>query len=226
MSLKKYFFIALIAIVTRSALSFKNQRKSFLIMLNPAGDANYAGRTIDDCFERGLTFQYVEYLKKALETQYPEIRVIITRFPGEAVDPLQNAHFANRLSVDLYISIHFYAEQHQKNKVFLYHFITTPTDYWSMPTNQLFIPYDQAHRAHSIKTQEWATTITKELKKEPYNKEFETYGPFGIPFKPLMGIHAPAIAIEASLKNRNDWKQYINPIIKSLEPLIKGISLP
>ena len=71
-------------------------------MLDPAGDAQYPGRIIDDSFERGITLQCVEELQRAITRQFPHVRVVLTRFPGETCQPLQNAHFANRLDVDLY----------------------------------------------------------------------------------------------------------------------------
>jgi len=37
-------------------------------MLNPAGDAHDAGRTLSDGFERGVTRQFAEKLKKSLIT--------------------------------------------------------------------------------------------------------------------------------------------------------------
>jgi len=88
----------------------RGTQKEIIIMLDPAGDAQYAGRRIDDSFERGLTLRCAEQLKQRLEQLFPQIHVVLTRLPGETVQPLQNANFANRLSVDLYLSIHFYHE--------------------------------------------------------------------------------------------------------------------
>ena len=67
-------------------------------MLDPAGDAQNPGRTIDDNFERGITLQFAEKLKEMLQEKFPTIRVVLSRTPGESLQPLQNANFANRLS--------------------------------------------------------------------------------------------------------------------------------
>src|SRR5579872_1728748 len=72
-------------------------RTPFTIMLDPAGDAQYPGRIIDDCFERGITLQLAEQLSTVIAQRFPSIRVVITRQPGETRQPLQHANFANRL---------------------------------------------------------------------------------------------------------------------------------
>ena len=70
-----------------------------------------AGRIVNDSFERGLTLQFAQELKKELELNFNNIRVVLTRIPGETLESLQNANFANRLNVDFYLSIHFYSEK-------------------------------------------------------------------------------------------------------------------
>lgn len=94
----------------------------FTLMLDPAGDAQYPGRIIEDCFERGITLQFVEQLQVIITERFPSVRVVLTRFPGETRQPLQNANFANRLDVDLYISIHCYPESKPKSQLYLYYF--------------------------------------------------------------------------------------------------------
>src|SRR3990172_8684717 len=81
------------------------QPRAFTIMLDPAGDAKNPGRKLDDSFERGITLQFSETLKQKLESLFPSIRVVLTRLPGETVQLLQNANFANRLDVNFYLSI-------------------------------------------------------------------------------------------------------------------------
>ena len=39
-------------------------------MINPAGDAKDAGRTLNDSFERGITLQFAQELKSAIESNY------------------------------------------------------------------------------------------------------------------------------------------------------------
>ena len=83
---------------------------TFTVMIDPAGDAKDPGRVIDDTYERSLTMQFAEELKSVLEKNNRGLRVIFTRFPGEALESLQNVSFSNRLSVDLYVRLSFFEQ--------------------------------------------------------------------------------------------------------------------
>ena len=194
-------------------------QKVFTIMLEPAGDAKHTGRAIDDCFERGITLQFTEKLKKLLETEYANIRVILSRFAGESLEPLQNANFANRLDVDLYLSFHFFEEKEEKPILYLYHFVYNKiTDYWSQNNTLQFILYDQAHHKNLTLTKKYAKHVHETL--QSFKKQFEVKAPIGFPFKPLIGIQAPALAIEVSLKSKDDWQRYLSPIVQSLKAIL------
>ena len=194
-------------------------QKVFTIMLEPARDAKDTGRPIDDCFERGITLQFTEKLKKNLETEYPTIRVILSRFAGESLEPFQNANFANRLDVDLYLSFHFFEEKEEKPILYLYHFVyNKTTDYWSQNNTLQFIPYDQAHRTNLILTKKYAEHMHEAL--QSFKKQFEVKAPISFPFQPLIGIQAPALAIEASLKAKDEWSIYLDPIVQSLKAIL------
>lgn len=204
----------LIATVTRSS------EHRFSIMLDPAGDAQHIGRQIDDSLERSITLQFAEQLKKLLEEFYPQIRVIITRFPGETIYPLQNANFANRLDVDCYLSIHFYRETQTKPRLFIYRF-SYGDDFITKLPSLSFCPYDQAHQINSPLTRSWGNLLAHVLTQDEYKKLFDFNGIIDLPFKPLIGIKAPAFALEAGLQNKNDWARYLRPIALSLGALIK-----
>jgi N-acetylmuramoyl-L-alanine amidase len=206
-----------------SILSSTAQHQPFTIMIEPSGDAKHAGRAIDDCFERGITLQCSQHLKKVLEQMIPGIRVILSRFPGESLEPLQNANFANRLAVNLYISLHFFEEKEEKPTLYLYYFLYNPTtDYWKNKAENLsFITYDQAHKNFLNSTKMYANSLYSMLQSSCYKNQFELKGIFGIPFKPLIGISAPAIAFEGSLKSKDDWKIYCEPIIQGLKKIIQ-----
>ena len=126
----------------------------FTIMIDPAGDAKHTGRLIVDTLERGISLQCAEQLKSKLTGLYKNIRVILTRVPGETIQPLQNASFANRLNVDLYVSLYFYHESQTPAHITLYHYVENPiTDFWHKSHPLLFYPLDQAHLLSITKTQ-------------------------------------------------------------------------
>ena len=200
----------------------KSSKPIFTLMLDPAGDAKHAGRKIDDCFERGITLQAAEQLKKNLENKFNNLRVILTRFPGESLEEKQNASFANRLDVDFYLSIHFYYETQKANRLTLYYFLLDPTiDFWQQPETGLsFIQYNKAHKKKLSTTKKYGEKMAEILKTKDSSSLFQFTGLFGLPHKPLLGIASPAISIEIGLKNKKDWEQYLMLILESLTPII------
>lgn len=194
-------------------------KHTFTIMLDPAGDAQHTGRRLDDSFERGVTLQFAEQLKSSLESRYKNIRVVLTRFPGETLQPLQNANFANRLDVDFYVTINFFYATHIKPQVFMYCFAGN-TPFSSNATDLAFYPYDKAHVQNSATTHNWGNSMFTHLHSNRYTKLFDLHPFTALPFKPLVGIKAPAIAFEMSLKNKHDWHMYLAPLTESFENII------
>jgi N-acetylmuramoyl-L-alanine amidase len=225
MQIKRTLFI-LTSLCAISAYSFAfffspliYQQHSFTIMIDPAGDAQMAGRTIDNSFERGLTLQFAQKLKEVLEYRYRGLRCIISREAGEIAAPLQNANYANRINVDLYMSVNFYYESQAKPRLYLYTF-SNNDDFVKRRSDLAFYPYDQIHQFNSDKTKSWSEHIKQSLDSEVCRTLFDNKGILRIPFKPLVGIKAPAIAFEAGLKSKDDWQNYIEPIATSLHSII------
>lgn len=198
-----------------------SQQKTFSIMLDPAGDAKHPGRIVRDSFERGITLQCAEQLKKMLEATYKNIRVVLTRFPGETIAPLQNANFSNRLHADFYLSINFYHGKEERPRMHLYYFIYHPvTDFWAQSVPLCFYSYEQAHLRNLKKTKHWGQIMLNTLSSDEHKRLFDCRGIYAIPFRPLIGIRAPALAIEVSLGEKTDWVRYVQAIVESLKPII------
>lgn len=210
--------LLLLGLLTIQSLVFGSM---ITIMLDPAGDAKHTGRTLDDGFERGISLQCAEQLKTMLEQQFG-VRVVLTRFPGETLEPLQNANFANRLNVDLYISISCYQETAVKPTLYLYYFCN---DEFAAPQNELgFYPFDKAHLANQQKTKSYLALAHDILNQEPITKKISIAGPFGIPFKPLLGIKSPAFSLELGLKTKDDIKNYVPLLTDCISAIIQKIS--
>ncbi len=193
------------------------------IMLDPAGDAQSPGRKLDDNFERGITLQFAEKLKEKLQEHYPTIRIVLTRFPGETVQPLQNANFANRLDVDFYLNINFYHESQAKPILYLYNF-SYGDDFLTKKTQDSFCSYDQAHLFNYETTKKYGTLMYQVLTSDSYKNQFECKELQKLPFKPLIGIKAPAIAFEAGIKTKDDFVIFLEPIAQSLKQIIEHMS--
>jgi hypothetical protein len=208
----KLFFIALVFKITLP----------LTIMLSPFGDAKTTGRIIDDCFERSLTLKFAEAVEKEIEKQNKNVQVILNRTPGETLEPLQNANFANRLNTDFYISIHFYKEKEARPKMFLFSYAS---DIFHTPINPnlTFVPFDEAFRININQTNELGKTFEDVLKQEKYKHDFDFKGLIKIPFRALTGVKAPNIAFEASLKSSCDWEKYIPTFVEGVNMVIKEL---
>lgn len=217
-----YFTLSSSKIEANTTSTLSKKMAPFTIMLNPMGDAQHPGRIIDDSFERGITLQYAQRLKQELEDKYTskQVRIILTHLPGEAVEPLQNAAFANRLNVDLYIAISFYSLSKAIPELWAYRYSTSPTldklysDY-SLKSLKL-TPYNQAYKYSVSTTQTYSKLLEKSMK--PYSQEFDfNYkGLYSLPIKPLAGIIAPSFLFELSLSQSTDYIKWIKPMIETL----------
>jgi N-acetylmuramoyl-L-alanine amidase len=176
------------------------------LMINPAGDAQHAGRVVGDCYERGLTLQFAEKLQKIIQQNSP-IRVVLSRFAGEVIEPLQVANFSNKLQADMFVSFHFYKTA--KNPVInIYYY--SKGGFENQLTDGLFLcPLDDAYLFNLPKSQKLADDFYSYCKKFNFGSLEK---PIGLPFAPLKGVVAPAIAVEIGLNKSDDWLNYIELI--------------
>lgn len=194
-------------------------KKPLTIMLDPAGNAQYAGRQLDDCYERGITLQFCQELKKEIEKLNLKTRVILTRAPGEkTTEALQNANFSNRLNADFFLSVHFYNENEITPKIGIYYFDKQEPFFISNNKNNLeFIPYEKAYLKNLDQTKKYATLFKNKLEELT---KLNILKPIGNNFKSLIGLNTPAILIECGLKNSQDYKKLIDPIKQILKIII------
>lgn len=245
--IKNYFFIFFILLLTKVLQVNSKIEKDFTLMLDPAGDASNSGRIIEDSSERGLTLQFAQNLKKELEDLFViqnnlqknleknlkdslNKRIILTRIPGETIEPLQNASFSNRLQADLYVNINIYQikETNIPNtaepNIGIYYYLRHPiTDFWNKPLDKLeFFDFDQAYKlalADSAKAAKLAFENLKNLKELSSNSIICV----GLPFKPLAGVLAPSFGVEIGVKSKLDFKRYVKPIASALSEVINKL---
>ena len=79
-----------------------------------------------------------------------------------------------------------------------------------------FHTYDQAYIKNKNRTDEIADLFKQLLIEQKYQTLFSVAGVYQLPIKPLIGIMAPSIAIEAGLKNKDAWMHYVEPIAQSI----------
>lgn len=215
MSIKYVFLIFLFC-----AQNITPHDQPFTVIIDPLGDPKNTGREIDDVFERGITLQCAEELKKQLNNTLPNIRVILTRVPGETIAPLQNASFSNRLQADFYLSISFYQEPEMPSFISLFYYLENPTDRLHHYNSLYFYHASQAHLINLKESEAIGKVFLKSLQNSSINSVFRTQGLFGIPYKPLIGIKAPSLAIEAGLRQKDDWRYLITPLTTCIKAII------
>lgn len=206
-----YFFYALCVATSTFSTS------KFTLMLDPAGDAKHTGRTVHNTFERGVTLQCAEYIQKKIHTACPHVRVVLTRLPTENIQTLQNANFANRLDVDLYISIHIYEEKASTPCMYMYRFSYHPMLTPTLSKDSLHT-YDMAHLICNSTTQKWCQQFARYFNE---HASFYTFlGPYAMPCAPLIGIQKPAYALDIGISTVDDWKRYSDIMVDALLMII------
>jgi N-acetylmuramoyl-L-alanine amidase len=195
-----------------------------IIVIDPAGDSQNPGREIDDTFERSLTLQMAQELKTLIEEKNPQIKVLLTRSPGETLEPLQNISFSNRLGAELYISLHFFEQQEEKTSLFIYTLMFDPaTDFLEKKGSELsLMPFDQTYKLSLKKTDEFATQVYKSCKEAAKTHRLICHRPLALPFKPLMGITSPALGLEIGIRKQSDWKKLTPVLAQALEQLVSS----
>lgn len=194
----------------------------FVIVIDPAGDAVRTGRVIGEEFERGLTLQFAESLKKELESQLSNVKVYITRTPGAAAEPLQHAAFANVLNANLFFSIHFTPVESGALACSLFYFTYDPLFAGQEALRTLDLtPYQEVYKPVFTASVAYAQTLQTTL--QPYHTDgvFKVSDIHGFPFKPLIGVQAPAIGCEIGLHEKDGWKLFVKPVANGIINLVR-----
>ncbi len=194
----------------------------FTIMIDPFGDATKTGSCIQDTLARALTLECAETLKQELQATHTGIRVILTRVPGETITPLQNASFANRLGVDLYVSLILHPTEKKQATVSLYYMLEQQADIHHQHNNSVIYPYQQAYLQHITTSAKYAQIFYKNFTNKNVQKFFKVIGSkaIGCPLAPLLGVQAPALIVDAGIIDKKDWQELIAPCIASIKECI------
>lgn len=206
---------------TSSVILQQSDTQKYTLLLDPTGDAQYTGRTIDDTFERGVSLQIAQELKHALEESHPEIRVMLTRIPGETVEPLQNATFANRLPANLFVPIGIVAHTKPLPAIATYVMNGNPSFITASAASRplSFEPYTNAHEQISPVSFTQAQLFVRALKQQGSDMPATILSPLALPFHPLVGICVPAFGIEIAVKNMQELKALVVPLARALGQL-------
>lgn len=193
------------------------------IMLDPAGDGQRTGRTVLDTFERSITLACAQALKQELEKHVADIRVIVSREPGEILEPLQTATFANRLRTHLFIHLSCHQLAQAPATCALYYFVYNPvTDFWrAKPEPTAWEAHFFAHRRNLALSAACARQVHTALAAYRQRGGFKLSPAHGIPSRPLVGVQAAAICCEIGLAESQGWQPFIEPLVEGLAGVIE-----
>ncbi|KKR96761.1 MAG: hypothetical protein UU47_C0008G0019 [candidate division TM6 bacterium GW2011_GWE2_41_16] len=202
----------------QSCITRQNGKQGYTIVLDPSGDGATTGRVVDEVFERGLSLQFAQALKAEIEKMRSDVHVVLSRFPGEKVDPLQSVSFANRLQADLFVGIGFYEQQHPSVRMHTYFYLYNPQmDFLrKQPTGPDFIPSQDAYLVSLSLSACCARSLVDGLKTQPQAASSMIDKSKGVPLISLVGATMPSLYFEFGIHNKTDWNFVLQPVAKSL----------
>lgn len=193
----------------------------FVLFLAPAGHATQPGRALRQGYERAAALHWATALKTELESRYT-CRVVISRSPGETLEEFQTATYSNRLQPDLFISLSLFPVNAFKPQLFVFNLLVDPlTDAARrLATPNAFVPYEQAHCMNLIQSTTLARHLISLALQPEYEKQIDCRGPYAFPYKPLMGICAPSIGLEAGILKDTDWQLSMKLLVAAVGQMI------
>lgn len=197
--------------------NFFQNKKSFTIVIEASGDAFSYGRTICNNFENTISFTIAQQIKEIINAHPLDAKMFINRTPTEIIAPFQNAQFANKLNTDLYIGIHCYQHAQNRPQITLYQ-CSYKEPVILKKGNLGFYTFDQIYLLNEPQTNNWAQELKKILSEQNH---IDILGAYKLPFKPLMGIEASAIALEVGICSEQELPLIITILSNALEQFIK-----
>jgi len=186
------------------------------IIIDPAGDASNTGRQLYDSYERAATYAFAQELKKILELSF-NFRVLLSRVPGQTLDPFQVITLANQQG-NFLLHLNFFKDTHERPQVFGYRLFFDPVfDAASHDiTPNSFLHIRQAHFIAVNNTTLLCSKMAKEFSLETNQKLFDFYGFHGLPVKPLVGCTTPALLFDIGINNDAAWQQLVSPLAQAI----------
>ncbi len=194
-----------------------------ILFIEPTTDSCSGARTIDDKFERTITWQIAKSIAASLEETVPQWQVIVPKKIGYQNKLHSRVSYVNQLGVNFFIHLHCCKTATSQEYVSLYHYCRNPfADAIPLRTTLSFVPFQDIHRRFFNLTTRSVNFLHHQLhtlKKTNLSAQILIPTPVGLPLKNLCGINAPACMIEVGLNNSEEWEKYatiLSLIIKAL----------
>jgi hypothetical protein len=188
-----------------------------VIMLDPAGHAKQVGRQLHNSYERAESYHFVEQLKKAIELK-SQHRVLVTRAPGEAIVPLQNASFANRTNADFFLTVHMSRQDGDQPSIDVSYltYDTLLDQTYKDYKDTDFVPIYRAHCPSLSRSKGLAIRLVEQLVAGAPKHWGVDKKVLGLPLKDLQGIKAPALVVELGLLRDREHSELVLVFAESI----------
>ncbi len=207
----------------------------FVVVLDPGHGGKDPGAVTRDkkLKEKDITLDVAKRLKGFLEANHPELKVALTRCDDSFLSLSERTAFANRLSADLFISIHCNAATDVTSKGIETYVLDTAASSKEMRAaarengistkkmNDVQVTVrDLLAHSRNIESHKLATAVSETFRRSLPNRR--NRGVKQAPFYVLLGAKAPAILVEcAFLSNDKERRKlatgaYLDKIAKGL----------
>ena len=155
-------------------------------------------------------------LKSKLESYQRVLQVVIA--------PNAAAQTANQLGAQLFISLTVSATAQTPAAWHWYYYTRQRFCPQLTPQRLAFYPAHELYRFHCDQTSNWAHKLSAYLAQTPYQTQFVSHPPLGLPYRPLLGVNAPAIGLELHLPDTPlALENYVDPLSESIYQCVQQI---
>jgi len=99
----------------KSGTESRELRTVETIVIDPGhGDGDSGALGVAGVAEKFLTLELAYSLRERVQREYPDVRVVMTRYTDRGVPLHDRTHLANRIDADLFLSLHYNAAVHQR----------------------------------------------------------------------------------------------------------------
>jgi hypothetical protein len=189
------------------------------IILVPWGDATQQGRgrIIGDSFERTISWKIATEVQQHLRNTHPHVAVLISRQPGDVLEPWATAQYANHTQADCAFVLGCYPQNNTVLSCDLYMYRAKGNNRIKTQQPLRFLRCDQAYQLAGEKTHSIAQCCAESLRT---NKTLQIHGPFSLPCTPLCGFAVPAVHCEWGLPHEESWRSCVMPLVDALKSVI------
>lgn len=174
------------------------------------------GRPIGDVYEKGVALQCALAIKEHLATLCSDIEVHVAQNMKNG--QYSYASYSNQLSPDWHIYLSIAPTNDRSTATWItrrYDPVPYKNSYNSLSKKHRCIPLHEAY-LYANEASIWYTATVHSIMKNTRPAPCTTAEPIVLPYAPLLGICAPASALEIRITSADEWKQLVPLIAEAI----------